>query len=75
VLGVGDECTANDERRPKQIVDGASAFGNEEVLSLARVTALEVTRYREQAHENDLEVGCGPEFAFTEPNYEPRERS
>ena len=41
----GDECTTNTQRRSKQLVDRAYAFGDEESLPLTRVTASQVPCY------------------------------
>lgn len=38
----GDESTMHDQRGTKQLLDGANAFGDEEPLSLAGPSALEV---------------------------------
>ena len=50
---------ANDERRTEKIVDGPSALGDEKTLTFSRLAALQVSRYREHAHETGTEVGTG----------------
>jgi hypothetical protein len=65
---VDDECTAHDEWGPKELVDGADSFGDEQSLSFASMPSLEITRSREHAHGAGLEVEYEPEFAFCEPN-------
>ena len=47
---LSDEGAADGERRAKKLVDGANAFGDEEAVTLARMTALEVAGYTEHAH-------------------------
>ncbi|HKW12251.1 MAG TPA: hypothetical protein VJO33_17835 [Gemmatimonadaceae bacterium] len=44
------EGTAESKRRTEQLLDGANAFGYEEAVALAGVTALQVTGYTEHAH-------------------------
>ena len=44
------EGTAEGEWRTKELLDGANAFGDEEAVALAGVTALQVTGYTEHAH-------------------------
>jgi hypothetical protein len=44
------ECAADSEWRTQELGDGANAFGNEKAVTLARVTALQVTGYTEHAH-------------------------
>ena len=50
-LGIRNgERTANDERGTKEIVDGASALGDEKALPFTRLSALKISRYRKHAH-------------------------
>lgn len=48
--GWRNESAANRECRAEELVDGTNAFGDEKTVSLARVTALQVTGYAEHAH-------------------------
>jgi len=48
--GRRNEDAANRECRAEELVDRTNAFGDEKTLSLARVTALQVTGYAEHAH-------------------------
>jgi hypothetical protein len=48
--GRRNEGATNRECRAEELVDGTNAFGDEETVSLARVTALQVTGYTEHAH-------------------------
>ncbi|HEY7236624.1 MAG TPA: hypothetical protein VH539_20865, partial [Gemmatimonadaceae bacterium] len=44
------ERAADFEWRPKELGNGANAFGNEEAVTFARVSALQVSGYTEHAH-------------------------
>ena len=48
--GWRNESAANRECRTEELVDGTNAFGHEETVAFARVTALQVTSYAEHAH-------------------------
>jgi hypothetical protein len=48
--GRGNKGAANRECRTEKLVDGTNAFGDEKAVSVARVTALQVTGYAEDAH-------------------------
>ncbi len=60
-LGVRDrECGPNHERGTEEVVNRASALSDEQTLALARLPALEVSRYRENAHGTGTRAGMVP---------------